>query len=163
MAEYTSVEQPVEREPTDEEFDRMDAWHEAEGLTVINVRDYERYLALEADKRRLEAAISDMNVDSIMELADKYRNGFSVRRDYLEVVIKALAAKAAQRDEWLERIRDLATIHWTLSEANADDVPKMVADTIIQLQHEWDDPAVSEVAAKAALADRLAPFMSACD
>lgn len=77
--------------------------------------------------------------------------------------LNTLEAQARRANEWLEWARDLATVHWVLSEANHDDLPQMVQGSIRQMLTEWTDPAVSEVVARAARAERLEAELEAMD
>lgn len=61
-----------------------------------------------------------------------------------------------EHQAWLEWARDLATVHWVLSEENKDDLPKMVNDVIQEILRESDEPALSKTAAKAQLCDEIA-------
>ena len=118
------------------------------GSSVVEwVRDNQTFLipALkeQADLAESRATTAEGLVKQLLwaqETADR------VHREQVE-------AAEAERDSLLEWARDLATVHWTLSEANHNDVRMMVEDSIQQMLREWNDPKVSEQAATAEMVD----------
>lgn len=79
--------------------------------------------------------------------------------DYLNALeadhaaIEGLRAKAALYDTFMDWLTDQQIINWTLTKENENDPIEGVKAIINQMLAEFKDPAISKIAAKAALAD----------
>src|SRR3990167_9573477 len=107
---------------------------------------------------RLGTATVVGRYDSAIE-KNKLHNEFS----RLQARVAELEDARAVAETWKQAITDVAVLHWVLSEDNANDPRKMLDDIYRQILTEVNDPEISRIAAKAALADEFAAAITLVD